>query len=170
MNMLRQLNFLSASASGHMRDVLLDRCKPIGVFRRLSIQRNYNLIFKNLYYSSFVCSETLSVNINRLTDNVLRISKHPTLRHTSLERELTDAIAVSNDDPSQLCSGPDCVALLGIALRCVLRKNGRNAISQYHLNAALRLAYSPTLFANTDLYKNSLLWQASNPPYKVFSL
>ena len=78
--------FLQGNGQGNVREVLLDRCRPIGILRYVSDSQRLNLKFKGLVYKNFINRESLLVDVKKLITQVLVLTDNSELKTHEVEK------------------------------------------------------------------------------------
>lgn len=152
-----------------LRELLLDRCLPIGYLRWLSspTKKNLGLRFKKLSFEKFVNEKTLTVDLDKLINEVKQNSGGPKLDQKATKEEVRALLRNKIYDPWQVCCGRDLIQMLAIGLRKVFGNHRGVRITTDVLDGILRLAYEYSLFHLSILYKSIMKWEQANSPFKV---
>lgn len=151
-----------------IRYVLIQKALIVGHLRHLSLTDDLCLRFEGLHFKRFVDRVSLEMDVGRMVENILALTRKPQLRAEDIRDRLLEIVEDANDDPYQICCGHDFVAILGIALRKALGSKSGKATTTEVLSAALRLAYNSEDFRLTRLYANAKRWSEENQDYDIF--
>ena len=151
-----------------LADVMANRTATIGFLRWISICENLELDFDGLTYSRFVGRQDLKVDVSKLVTEVVNRSQKLRLDKAQLaakiEQQSTDPFS-----PWQVCCGHDILELLSYAFQKTIAARKASDVQHESLERALRLAYEPTFFVGTSLYRDVLAWQSQQTiQYRVF--
>jgi hypothetical protein len=161
--------FLKTNQHSSLRELLVDRCIPLGMLRLMSRNTNppLNLKFEGLKLKGIVDGATLNINTRRLVASVVNNTAKPGLDPVQIEKDLEEALTKATPDRYQLCCGHDVAEVLGIGLRKALGSRVEAIACGEHIESALRLAYELRDFAKTRLYSLIRDWELRNSPYRV---
>jgi len=150
------------------RDILLENALPIGLLRWLSSpsQDNLRLDFKNLSFGNYLNLKTLSLDIEKLLVDVISRSQSLKLDTNVIKQKIVVMMNL-NYDPWQVCSGHDLVEIFYIGLNQIYGNAKARLLSKEMVDGLLRIAYELSYFHETQLYKAILMWENSNPPFKI---
>lgn len=125
----------------------------IGCARWVNHNKNYNLQFKGLYFEKF--TEVKNYNITFNVDNFLTTLLEHSTKNISIQDLKSELKKLKNqpNDSLQICSGHDLTKLISIILP---------NINQDKVESALRLAYRPDYFYETQLSKGLDKWFKAN--------
>jgi hypothetical protein len=142
---------------GPVRDVIARAALPIGLLMHISHNDGLKLCFKDLDYRAFIDPCSLEIDLPRMVEEVLALSKNPgTGRKDALARlgrELKRA-----EDPWIAVRGHDAVEVLAIGLSEAFGSYNCKCIKHGQVAGSLRLAFSYDYFAETDLYGETAEW------------
>ena len=161
-------NFV-ANNNMDVRQALLVAARPIGYLRWVSQRSNLSLTFEDLVFSRFIDDDTLHIDIGDL----IRVVKNKSNRHDLDDNDLRDKIDKLTDPKHNswdICCGHDLVCVLSIGLSKVLGSKNSNEVKPEVLEKFLRVGYESTYFLSTQLYQSLQEWEASNLPFRIFSM
>ena len=161
------VNFI-ANSKMDFRQALLTAARPIGYLRWASQRNNLSLTFEGIIFSRFINRDTLHIDISELIREVKNKSRRHNLSESDLQDKI-DALTDSKHDPWDICCGHDLVGILSFGLYRVLGSNQRREVEPEVLEKFLRAGYESTYFLSTQLYQSLRGWEASNPPFRIFS-
>lgn len=161
--------FLDAHGATDIREVLLECALPLGCLRRHSHSLGIGLCFNGLKFSTFVARETLAIDLEKMIESVLSLTRDSSLDLTEEVRRIRGLVANISADPYQLCCGHDLIAILSVGLRKCIGSKSKEAATPEALESALRLSYDSECFRRTQLYQSAQQWSQRNAPYRVFS-
>jgi hypothetical protein len=161
--------FLSNSGLTDIREILLSHAAYVGYLRRYSIIKNLNLCFEKLDFEKFVKKDTFDIDVVKLIESVLSLTKNPDLKSQEISSQLASLMSESSDDLYQICCGHDVISILGIGLRkCIASKSLKESDIRT-LESQLRMSYDSSCFCRSLLYEAARAWSHKNPGYQVFS-
>ncbi|MGI6009138.1 MAG: DUF4435 domain-containing protein [Methanomethylophilus sp.] len=143
---------------GKVRDAIARAAGPVCLLMYISYRRGMNLSFKDLDHSKFVNPKTLENDIPRMVSTVYAQSMGQMYPKNAIADQVRSLQKSLGDDLWQAVRGHDAVAVLSMALRDNFGSYNAKRLYSGELGGALRLAYGPSYFKDTDLYKNSLKW------------
>lgn len=126
----------------------------MGCVRWVNHNKNYHLQFKGLDFKKFTEVENHNIKFN--FDNFLTTLLEHSTKNISIQDLKSELKKLKNppNDSSQICSGHDLTKLISIILP--------NNINQGKVESALRLAYRPDYFYETQLFKGLDKWFKAN--------
>lgn len=148
-------------------DALLDRATPLGHLRLINSERGHSLRFTELNHARFLNRDDLRLDLARLVGALVQRSE-TSVSATQLRSELDEAEA-ANHEPRLLCCGHDVIAILAVGLRAALGSWPAVEASPIALERELRLAFTPTCFAQTGLFARVRSWEQANPGWPVLT-
>lgn len=157
-----------SESAGSVRDVLVSAAKPIGLLRLHSRRSQLDLRF-DMSVSSFVDPNTPATDRPALVAAVQDRSMRPDLDATELQEAISEMERAQEVDPWQVCNGEDLVRILGHGLRRAIGNCGGAGVDPALLKRSLRLAYERSDFEASTLYREIVLWQQRNEPYRVLT-
>jgi hypothetical protein len=160
--------FLRRNSTSDLRNLLLERCIPIGMLRLISYKYKLYLKFKGIKYKTFVDARSLIIDTNTLVNSVVNNTMLQGMNPQNLISKLLASMETEVYDTYQLCSGHDVTELLGIGLRKSLGSQVEAIACRANLESVLRLSYEMHSFIKTRLYAAVRHWEAVNIPYIVF--
>jgi len=153
-----------------IRLTLLEAGVSIGYLRWVSQLDTLNLKFEGIEFSHFIDEKTLTINNEKLIQEVKNKSQKPALNNKDLQQRLMNQRS-DNHDRWQVCCGHDLVEILYLALRKAIgsgkvpsRKKDKD---ENPLEPPLRLAYEYGYFNKTQIYSSICLWERCNPAFKI---
>jgi len=149
-----------------VRNTLIAAALPIGCLRLHSRQNGLNLRFQGLNYPACVNLRSLEINRLSLAQEVQNRSQRPELLPTALEAAI-QTVEGTVDDPWQVCSGDDLIAILALGLRRAWGTNPATTTKLDELRRSLRLAYGDDEFTNSQLAEALREWETRNPPFRI---
>ena len=149
--------YLFEEKNGKIRDVILNACYPLGLLMYVSKIRDLGLSFKDLDFSRFINSLTLSSDIRAMAEEVIYNSQDLGLSAKRV-REILEAELEKELDPWIVCRGHDAVEILVLGLRKIFGSYNAKGIRCGELAGALRLAYDMSDFIETRLYEETKGW------------
>ena len=161
-------NFV-ANNNMDVRQALLVAARPIGYLRWVSQRSNLSLTFEGIVFSRFLNRDTLCIDTNKLIQEVKNKSRRHDLSNNDLQDKI-DEVVDSKHSSWDICCGHDLVCILSFGLRGTLGSNDSNAITPEVLEKFLRTGYESTYFLSTQLYQSLRGWEASNLPFRIFSM
>lgn len=161
--------FQAANGNRQLREILLQRCAPLGYLRLISRKNPafQDLKFEGLNYKNVVEGSSLEFDIPKLVNTVASNTARPGLNPRALLEEVERVLQEEEYDPFQLCCGHDVLELFAIGLRRAL--GNQPASSRETLELALRLAFEWRDFEVTELFTAIRNWEENNAPYKVLA-
>ncbi len=145
---------------GPVREALISASYPIGLLMYISQKEGLNLSFKDLDFESFVNTRSLSLDANRMVEEVIFNSKNSRMSRKALASRLNRE-AEDLEDKWEAARGHDTVDILVLALRKNFGSYNSRHITEGELGGALRLAFSDQCFMKTDLYRETSDWASS---------
>ena len=156
------------STGKEIRDLIFEEAAKLGSLRLLSKLDDLNLKFSEMNFH-FVRNSSIEINTDRQLNHILARSsggKKPSLEY--LKRRITEIIA-NVDNVKRLCSGHDCVRILGKSIRNLLgtdsQFDSKNKIK--NLDKVLRLAYERGFFEQSQTYSAIKQWE-TRTGYRIF--
>jgi len=146
--------------NGSVRDAIIASAYPIGLLMYVSYLRGYNLNFKNLDFRDFVDRKTLRTDEMKMVQAVIENTFGCELSRRNVHRDLQGQVQ-NHPDHKRIARGHDGVGILLIGLKEVFGGYNSVNINEGALGGALRLAFSPDDFRESDLYKESRKWAES---------
>lgn len=162
-------SFLRSHDVKDIRDILLDNALPIGLLRKYSYNNDLKLCFNKIKFASFINRETMKIEINKMVEVVLSLTRNPALNLSEIIRQVNIMLNSRSDDPYQVCCGHDVIEILGIGLRKCIGSKSKEASSIEMLESGLRMSYDSACFQKTKLYFETKKWSLNNSPYQVFA-
>ena len=142
---------------GSVRDSLIEASYPVGLLMHVSKRNGMGLNFGNLGVSRFVDPRSLTLDIPAMIDVVIMNSAPSGISRKRVLRMLEDEIK-DLEDPWDAARGHDTVAILLLTLQKGLGSFNAKSLTEGALGGSLRLAFSDSDFASTDLYKETSEW------------
>lgn len=99
--------FLKRDKKSDLRDVLLEKCFPIGIFRLISYEKKLNLKFNELKFKSFVDVATLNIDIRKMVTAVASNTKKTGINPQELISKVQRKMTANTYERYQVCSGHD---------------------------------------------------------------
>lgn len=142
---------------GPVREAIARSAAPIGLLMHISRCDGLKLCFKDMDYRSFIDPRTLELDMQRMVEEVISLSKDPNIGRkdalSRLKRELKHL-----EDPWMAVRGHDAVEILTIGLAEVFGSYNSYGIKHGQVAGSLRLAFSYDYFADTGLYGDTSEW------------
>lgn len=151
-----------------IREILLGRALYVGYLRKCSEMNGLQLCFEGIRFDRFINRDTLELDLNKLVECVLALSRNPSVNKSQLINDVVGLVAGYRDDPYQICCGHDFIAILGIGLRKVLGSKSKQAASAEAVGLALHLSYDSEDFKLTRLYNDAKNWEEINDGFSTF--
>ncbi len=139
------------------RQRLVESAAKIGWLLWASLENDWSLEFQELKYSKFVDAATLTTKPLDLVTTVRNQSQRHDLAETLLIQEI-DVRESRTSDIWQAARGHDIVGILSLGLTSSIGNWNSNEVSVETIERSLRLAFRPTEFAVTELWKSLLEW------------
>jgi hypothetical protein len=146
---------------GSVRDVLARASYPIGLLMYISLKYSIGLSFRDLDYRRFINSRNLTIDVRKMVDEVFYHSQNKSFSKADL-MDLISAEEEMLDDPWIAIRGHDAVAILLIGLSNVFGAYNCSGMDEGRLSGALRLAYGPIYFRESDLFRDVKKWTDKN--------
>lgn len=135
-----------------VRSCIYEIAEALGRFRYYSLKNDLNIKFKGIDYSKFINKETLSLDpdklinqINSKSDSKVTKDDFEVAQHCLLPERLSDS--------KNLNSGHDVIEIFGISLRKVWGSNNTSDVNRETLEASFRIGYSDEELEGTNMYK-----------------
>lgn len=155
---------------GKIVDMILTSALPIGVLRWIATNsmNDLKLILRDLSFEKFITLTTLKINLKKLVEEVLAISKidAPGIVESLVKKVKT--ILKENHDPWQICSGHDLSNLLMIGFVHIFGNKTAKSLTVKDVEKAIRLSYGLEHFRTTHLYASIQKWEILNQGYIVW--
>ncbi len=155
---------------GKIVDMILTSALPIGVLRWIATNsmNDLKLILRDLLFEKFITLTTLKINLKKLVEEVLAISKidDPEIVESLVKKVKT--ILKENHDPWQICSGHDLSNLLMIGFVHVFGNKTAKTLTVESMEKTVRLSYGLEHFRTTHLYASIQKWEISHQGYIVW--
>jgi hypothetical protein len=161
-----KLNNFTRKLGKDIRLIILESGLPVGYLRWASLKNHLALRFEDLPFSSFVDSNTLAVDINKLIRTLKNHSQKPFLKEKDV-REQVQNLKDDSHDSWHVCCGHDLICILSIGLRKAIGSNNATEVRPEVIEKSLRLAYEISHFYMTQLYQSIRAWEQNNRPFKV---
>ncbi|MBR3476650.1 MAG: DUF4435 domain-containing protein [Candidatus Methanomethylophilaceae archaeon] len=142
---------------GSVRDSVIEASYPVGLLMHVSKKGGLGLNFGDLDVSRFVNPRTISIDMAAMIDVVVMNSRPSGISKKTLLRQLEDEIR-NLDDPWIAARGHDTVAILLLVLQKGLGSFNARSLTEGALGGSLRLAFSDSDFARTQLYADTKKW------------
>ncbi len=142
---------------GSVKDSLIEASYPVGLLMHVSKKGGMGLNFGDLDVSRFVNPRTITIDMAAMIDVVVMNSKPSGISKKKLLRQLEDEIS-KLDDPWIAARGHDTVAILLLVLQKGLGSFNAKSLNEGALGGSLRLAFSDSDFARTQLYADTKEW------------
>ncbi len=142
---------------GDVRDVLISSAYPLGLLMYVSFLRGYNLNFRDLNFRDFTERRSLSTDIMKMVQVVIDNTSGCELNRRNVVRDLNTQ-AGNHTDKANIARGHDTVDVLLIGLKETFGSYNASALNEGSLGGALRLSYSESDFASSELYKDTKRW------------
>ncbi len=149
-------------------DKLLSAAKPLGYIRWVSLRRKLDLNFKDLNFTTFVDKDTLEIDIEKLSVEVVNNTKRCRVKAEDIRKIIEYGLTNSSHDPWQVCCGHDVVEILRISFNSCFGSFTSPPKSKA-VSSWLILAYESTYFTQTQLYSAIINWEKSNAPFLVLA-
>lgn len=143
-----------------VRQRILDSSYPIGLLMLVSDEMGLKLSFRDLDFTRFINPRTLSLDLPGMIEFVRRNS-------IGCRASRADIIAGMKRVSSKIADkwivarGHDAVAILTIGLKKGFGAHNAWKLTESGVGGALRLAFSESEFAGTDLFKDTSEWAVS---------
>ena len=158
----QKIKLLGTSA----RDLVLFAARAVGYLRWMSARNQLGLKFQGLKLTSCVNRDSLQIDRNKLSQNVINLSKTPELSASQL-LEAADALTNTRHDLCHVCCGDDAVQVLSIGLRQLFGTNRAKDVTVERLKQSLRLAFEEADFRRSALGRSIGDWERRNRGYGV---
>ncbi len=142
---------------GSVKDSLIEASYPVGLLMHVSKKGGLGLNFGDLDVSRFVNPRTITIDMAAMIDVVVMNSKPSGISKKTVLRQLEDEIR-NLDDPWMAARGHDTVAILLLVLQKGLGSFNAKSLTEGALGGSLRLAFSDSDFAKTQLYADTKKW------------
>ncbi len=142
---------------GSVKDSLIEASYPVGLLMYVSKKNGMGLNFGDLDVSRFVNPRTISIDIPAMIEVVIMNSAPSGISRKKVLRMVEDEIR-KLDDPWEAARGHDAVSVLLLVLQKGLGSFNAKSLNEGALGGSLRLAFSDSDFAETDVYKDTKEW------------
>lgn len=154
---------------GHIRDVLTHSSLWLGFLRWISLNNRWHYDFRAIEFKLFVDRATLTIDIQKLVDEVIERSSSLQVFNKDLLVEKLGLMMMDVHDPWQVCCGHDMVTLLHIGLSEIFGGYNARGLTIGALNGALRMCFGHKLFSETAIYRSLRDWECHSTPYKILN-
>ncbi len=143
---------------GKISDALAKAAGPVCILMYISYKKGMNLNFKDLDHSRFINPKTLENDIPRMVSEVYSQSMGQMYPKNAIADQVRAMQKSMENDLWQAVRGHDAVAVLAMALRESFGSYNASHIREGELGGAIRLAYGPSYFKESRLYRESGKW------------
>lgn len=149
-------------------EILLNNGAYLGYLRWLSSDKKQNLAlkFKNLYFDNFIDKETISVDIDKLINEIEKNTTNFNADKEKLKKEVLELINKKEHNLFDVCCGHDLVEIFAIAVQDAYGNRKSRGITYELLDGMIRLSYEYIYFLETDLGKSVKKWEEKSN-YKI---
>ena len=155
-----------SAAHGDIASHLASIASRVGCLRLISLKDGLELKFEGLKFRKFVSFPDLAIDIAEMVRAVLNNSQKHQLDARALSRQVESEERVCHDR-WQICCGHDIMEVLSIAMRKQFSGKSGGDVDVSTLECSLRLAWDPLHLEDTQLYRDILDWERSNPGFQV---
>lgn len=153
---------------GPVFDAVISACYPIGLMMYVSEEYKLSLNFRSLKFDNFIDAKSLDVDLEELLAEIIYCTRGPCISKKELLKIVKNEIS-RDHNPLDYARGHDAVDVLLIALKSSFGSFNAKALRSGELSGAIRLAYSDTYFARTNLYGRTCEW-SKEQGFRLWSL
>lgn len=139
----------------------------VGCLRFVSIQKQWELRFKEIKFNKFVTKETCEIDLKKMITEIATNSNNHVLDQSEVMKNVQMEISKEHNC-WQISCGHDIIKLLSIAFCKLLGSKNTKEVAPDILELSLRLAYENAYFIETALYRAIRNWERSNPQFQIF--
>lgn len=142
---------------GPVFDAVISACYPIGLMMYISEKYKLSLNFRDLKFDNFIDARSLGIDLDELLAEIIYCTKGSCISKKELLKIAKSEIS-RDHDPLDYARGHDAVDVLLIGLKANFGSFNAKNLKSGELSGAIRLAFSDTYFARTNLYSRTCKW------------
>lgn len=155
----------------NVRALLYKSGRAIGIVRRTSIKKQFQLDFKTIKYKKIVCKQSLTVDLDNLLKLLLQNKSKLAITFDKIQLACNEVKKETNKfNDKDLCVGDDIIGILAVGMAKMLGTANNMERDKKHICKSLRLSYDSIYFKESILFKCIKKWEDQNKPYRILSL